>query len=297
MNSVVSVQEKLPVVVGVDGAPAALNAVDLAAFEAAHSRTSLVIVHAWPGRRLASPRSRSTVPDHEEGNHLLDLAARRARQNEPGLKVVTALMDEGAAEALVRWSAQACLLVIGHRDETVTRHGWGSTAAYLAHHSACPLLVNRGPAPSRGAVIVAVSGRHTTTLPLAFEAAERRGSTLIAVHVWTSGPAGTTPEDSRAAAECRLDAVLNSCGSSWPDVAVTRLLISADEIAYTVGRAAWRGRLLVAGTGHKGWAVEALYRSTAITSAGRRVCPVLLVPPGRPGAIAPAGAAAYAGRC
>jgi nucleotide-binding universal stress UspA family protein len=278
MNSIVPVQEKLPVVVGVDGTSAALQAVDLAAAEAAHRCVPLVVAHAWPGRHFEAPKSRVTVPDLAESIRLLDLATRRARQTEPHLTVVPALMDEGAAEALLKWSARACLLVVGHRDDTSAHHGWGSTAAYLAHHSACPLLVSRGRVPSRGPVIVAVSGGPVTTLVHAYEAAAYVGGTLTAVHVWTP-QRGTAGRDAgRAAAEGRLDAALNACGSVRPHVAVTRLLISEDEIAYTVEQAAWRGRLLVAGMGHKGWAVEAIYRSGGVVSTGRRLCPVLLVP-------------------
>ncbi|MDI6105869.1 universal stress protein [Actinoplanes sp. NEAU-A12] len=292
MNRVVSVQEKLPVVIGVDGTPAASHVVDLAAAEAAYRGAPLVVVHAWPGRHFGLPRPRATVPDRAEGEHLLDLAARRARQVEPQLKVTTALMDEGPAEALLRWSSQACLLVVGHRDERLAHHGWGPTAAYLAHHSICPLLVNRGPAPSRGPVIVAVSGRHTTTLRQAYEAAAHTGSTLTAVHVTASGRGATTRDTGRATAEHRLDAALSACGASWPDVPVTRMLIGENDIAYTLERAAWRGCLLVAGMGHKGWVVEALYRSGGVTSTGRRLCPVLLVPPARPNVALPPRTAA-----
>ncbi|MEV4281363.1 universal stress protein [Actinoplanes xinjiangensis] len=278
MNSIVPVQEKLPVVVGVDGTSAALHAVDLAAAEAAHRCAPLVVAHAWPGRHLEAPKSRMTVPGRAEGAHLLDLATRRARQSEPHLTVVPALMDEGAAEGLLRWSARACLLVVGHRDDTSAHHGWGSTASYLAHHSTCPLLVSRGSVPSRGPVIVAVSGGRVTTLVQAYEAAAYVGGTLTAVHVWRPEHSAADDDAGRAAAEGLLDAALNACGSLQSSVPVTRLLISEAEIAYTVERAAWRGRLLVVGMGHKGWAVEALYRSGGVASTGRRLCPVLLVP-------------------
>ncbi|WP_433788598.1 universal stress protein [Actinoplanes sp. CA-252034] len=287
MNRFVSVQEKLPVVIGVDGTQAALQAVDLAATEAAHRDAPLVMVHAWPGRYFGGPRLRATVPDRAEGEHLLELAARRVRRTDPRLKVTTALTDEGPAQALLRWSARACLLVVGHREETLAHLGWGSTAAYLAHHSICPLLVNRGSAPTQGPVIVAVSGRHSTTLQQAYEAAAYRGGTLAAVHVWISTKGPGSGDGERGDAEHRLDAVLNRSGRSWPDVPVTRVLISEAEIAYTLERAAWRGRLLVAGRGHKGWVVEALYRSVGVTSTGRRLCPVLLVPPGRPATTVP----------
>ncbi|WP_204296958.1 universal stress protein [Actinoplanes campanulatus] len=261
MTSDVSVVERLPVVVGVDGAPADLQVVDVAAGEAAFRGVPLHVVHAWPGRPVSWSRHQ---PD---GRLLLDLAIRRAQLAYPSLIVGTQLVDEGAAETLVRWSARAGLLVVRHRDEGGSGHGWGSTAAYVAHHSVCPLLVHRGAAPPRGPVAVAVSGRHTATLPSAFEAAARAGCGVTAVHVREAGD--------------RLGTALTEWSARWPDVPVDRLVIGDDDVAYTIDRASRRCRLLVAGRGRKGWSVEAVYNSGGVTG-GRQMCPVLLVPPGWP---------------
>jgi hypothetical protein len=79
MHTVVSAEEKLPVVVGVDDAPEGLQVVDVAAAEAAYRGVPLAIVHAWPGRRGGHPRQRAMRPDQADGRHLLDFATRRAR--------------------------------------------------------------------------------------------------------------------------------------------------------------------------------------------------------------------------
>ncbi|MFF0373976.1 universal stress protein [Actinoplanes missouriensis] len=256
-----TIGERLPVVVGVDGMAATSHSVDLAAAEAVRRGVPLAVVHAWPGRPVRPSRTRAVMPARAEGRHLLELAARRARHAYPDLEIVTELADQGAAQALLRWSARASLLVVGHRDETRSRYGWGPTAAYLAHHTECPLLVHRGPAPSRGPVAVALSGARTPTLAMACGEAARAGCSLVAVHVRTKRG------DQRFAE--RLTA----------DVPVQRLLISGADIPYTVDRISWRARLMVAGIGHKGWAVETVYGTPGVTSAGRRLCPVLLVPP------------------
>jgi nucleotide-binding universal stress UspA family protein len=269
MNAFVSVEQKLPVVVGVDGMPAELGIVDVAAAEAARRDVVLEVVHAWPGRHGALPRRRTVRLDVEEGRHLLELAVRRARNTHAGLRVRTELVDENAAEALIRRSRQAGLLVIRHRDESGLGRGWGSTAAYLAHHCACPLLVYRGGSPEQGPVIAAASGRPSSAVNYAFEAAARAGSALVLVHVREPGESGDTDP---------LGQVLSEGARSWPDVVVERLSISEAEIGYTTERASRRGRLLVAGRGRKGWLVEQLYSATSITTAGRGLCPVLLLP-------------------
>lgn len=282
MRNVVSDEEKLPVVVGVDGVPAGLQVLDVAAAEAAYRDVPLEIVHAWPGRRGVTPRQRAMRPDPAEGRHLLDLAARRARHTFPDLVVRTELVDDSAAEALIQRSAQACLLVVGHRDESELRHGWGSTAAYVAHHSLSPLLVHRGQTSSRGPVVVAASGRHSATVGCAYEAASRSGCPLVAVHVWAPGEPVADTAGGRREVEDRLTESIAGWRAAWPDVALERLVITESDIAYTLDRASRRGRLLIAGRGRKGWFVETLYNVGGISPGGRQQCPVLLVPPGWP---------------
>jgi nucleotide-binding universal stress UspA family protein len=282
MHSVVSVEERLPVVVGIDDVPDGMQIIDVAAVEAARRGVSLGIVHAWPGRHGALPRRRALRPDPAEGRHLLKLAAQRARRVSPGLTVKTELVDDSAAEALIRHSDGAGLLVIRHRDEATLGHGWGSTAAYVAHHSLCPLLVHRGPVRDQGPVVVATSGRSSATVAVAFDAASRAGCPLVAVHVRT--PEQEFCPDSRQQAEDRVTAALAAGAGAGPDVAVNRLIITDAEAGYTVERASGRGQLLVAGRGHKGWIVEMLYHRGRSSPSERRLCPVLLVPPAWPGA-------------
>ncbi|GGN50591.1 nucleotide-binding universal stress UspA family protein [Actinoplanes campanulatus] len=267
MRSVVPDEEKLPVVVGIDGVPAELEIVDIAAVEAERRGVPLEVVHAWPGRHGVAQRRKAGRLDPEEDRHLVEFAALRATNTHPNLRVHTELVDDSAAETLIERSRHAGLLVIRHRDESGLGHGWGSTAAYLAHHSACPLMVYRGPSPARGPVVAAASGRHTATVDYAYQAATRTGCPLVLVHVSEPGE----PADPLA-----------DLAGIRSGVPVERLLISEAETAYTAERASRRGRLLVAGRGHKGWLVELLYSVTNATSGGRRLCPVLLVPPGWP---------------
>src|SRR4051812_37846747 len=142
MRRDVSATEILPVVVGVDGSRTGPAAVDLAAGEAARRGSPLLIVHVWPGRYTGVHRGRGAVPSRADALRLLEVSAGRARLSAPGPAIRTELLDGGAAHVLSRCAQRASLLVVGHRDEVVTRPSWGSTTAYLAHHSACPLLVH-----------------------------------------------------------------------------------------------------------------------------------------------------------
>ena len=286
--------------VGVDGSRSHLATVDLAVMEAVRRHAPLLIVHVWPSRYTGS----GPVPLEADGRHLLDIAARRARHQAPDLRISTELMDGGAAAALAQRSLHSQLLVVGHRDDVLTRHGWGSTAAYLAHHSSCPLLVSRGSAVEKGPVVVAVSTSRSAeaTVKCAFAEASRYGARLVAVHVWTH-PSGREATRStvvadyaadRGQADRRLADALADSAAAYPDVAVDRLVLHDLDVAYTLERASQRGRLLIAGMGRNGRFAELLYGSLGLSMMRRSACPVLLVPdgwadpaPGRPRADGP----------
>jgi len=294
-----------PVVVGVDGSRSAPATVDLAVAEAVRHRAPLRIVHVWPGRYTGVFKGRSVVPTPADARRLLEVTARRAELAAPELPITTELFEGGAANVLTQCSDEAELLVVGHRDNPFTRPSWGSTAAYLAHHSACPLLVNRGSAHD-GPVVVASSARASgsATMGYAFTEASLRGSRLVAVHMWArpGGPDGPVPgvrpggyATERAVAGDRLRDALDGWSGQFPDVAVERLLVSDLDLPYTIERASVRSRLLVAGIGQTGRFAELLYGSVGPAPVGLRsaTCPALLVPAGWPvrhGRTQPAGA-------
>jgi nucleotide-binding universal stress UspA family protein len=280
--------QSFPVVVGVDGSRNHLATVDIGLAEAVRRNAPLLIVHVWPGRAF---RRRSPMPTEADGQRLLDVAARRAEHNAPNVEIATDLVEGSASAALARRSAAAQLLVVGHRDELPARPSWGSTAAYLAHHSACPLLVHRGAAPERGPVVLAASAREGTsaTVACAYEEAARSDSRLVAVHVWThpTGRNASSPiavssgyAADRREAERRLAEVLAGWAWSYPDLVVERLVLHDLDVAYTLERASRRGRLLVAGMAHSGRFAELLYGSLGASLLSRAACPVLLVPHG-----------------
>jgi nucleotide-binding universal stress UspA family protein len=291
MGSEASTPWNRPVVVGVDGSRGTSGTVDLALAEAARCAAPLRIVHVWPGRYRGAFRSRDSVPSRADGIRLLEVTQRRARLAAPSMPIATELLEGGAATTLTGRSAEAQLLVVGHRDDVYTRASWGSTAAYLAHHSECPLLVNRG-AGHNGPVVVASSARSSraATLGYAFAEAAQLGARLVAVHMWArpDDPDGRAPAvvrggyaEQRRAAEARLTDALAEWSAQYPAVAVERLVVSDLDLACTIDRASHRGRLLVAGIGAHGRFAELLYGTGQVGLRGA-TCPVMLVPAGWP---------------
>lgn len=274
--------------VGVDGSRSHLSTVDLAVTAAVRHRTSLLIVHVWPGRYSGALRPRGPIPTEADGRHLLDIAQRRAEHLSPALRVGTKLVHGSASAVLTGISGEARLLVVGHRDDAANRPSWGSTAAYLAHHSSSPLLVYRGGTADRGPVVLAASASRTgtATVACAFEEAALARTRLVAVHTWSAHPAPGTPPrrtadraTARGEADRLLVEALDGGSRRYPDVEVERLLLEDTDIAYTIQRASQRGRLLVAGIGRMGRFAELLYGTSGSALSPQTACPVLLVPP------------------
>jgi hypothetical protein len=230
------------------------------------------------------------VPSRGDAQRLLDLSASRARLTAPVVPVATELFDGGAAHLLTETSRYARLLVLGHRDESYARPTWGSTTAYLAHHSACPLMIYRGTAPSQGPVVVAASARPgDATLGYAFERAALLRAPLVAMHMWTRPgaedeiPAAVRPgayAEQRAAADKALAEALAGWTPRFPGVPVERLVVNDFEMAYTVERALRRGRLMVAGIGLSGSFAELLCSARETCAGVRRTSPIMLIPRG-----------------
>lgn len=188
------------VIVAVDGSPAADNAVDWAADEAALRGTGLEILHAWEwkpyeGHEWYGERILAVSDD------ILDAAVARARRRRPDLPI-TATVEHGIAEEVVaRAGDRAGLLVMGSRG----RGGFtglllGSVSRSVAAEGRCPLLVVRagldgtaepkfdGETPRVDTRVVVVGVSDESCLPAveaAYAEAAARGHRLRAVHAWS----------------------------------------------------------------------------------------------------------------
>src|SRR5690242_15216460 len=104
MDRALTSPDRRTVVAGVDGTPNSTVTVDLAVAEAARRSARLLIVHAWPGRYHGRFRMPGVDRQETEGNRLLALAARHAKDVDPELFVETELRGGLAGDALAACS-------------------------------------------------------------------------------------------------------------------------------------------------------------------------------------------------
>lgn len=193
-----------PVVVGVDGSPAAKTALRWAADEAALRELPLRIVHVSedPAPRQGDGEAQAALASagHDVAAHAMD----EVRALRPDVTMTSEVLRDDPAHGLIKESDTASLVVVGSRG-----HGGfhdlmlGSTSLQVAMHARSPVAVVRPPAaPERagagavGRIVVGVDGspQSGAALAFAFDEADRRGCGITAVHAWlgpiTTGAAG-----------------------------------------------------------------------------------------------------------
>ncbi|MFJ9010034.1 universal stress protein [Streptomyces canus] len=168
----------VPLVVGIDGSEASLEAVDWAADEAVRRDVPLHLLHAAPA-------------DHDASD-LVAAASERARKSAPAVRLSSEVLSEDAASALVSDGRNALALVLGSRGlGGLTGLLLGSVSLAVAAHADCPVVVVRGGAEPRhgrfGCVVVGVEDGEGsgTAVEFAFREAHVRRCRLLAVHAWS----------------------------------------------------------------------------------------------------------------
>lgn len=167
------------VIVGVDGSPSSLAAVDVAAHEARLRGARLRIVHAFSRAADLDPMIHGVLAQAEQ----------RAYDLAPGLEITRTVASGETLTVLRSESRHAVLTVVGERGRT----GFGglllgSTVVQLAAHGHGPLLVVRGRRDPRGPLLLAVDGSPAgnAAASFAFLEAALRGAPLVAMHVWNT---------------------------------------------------------------------------------------------------------------
>ena len=150
------------VVVGIDGSDHSHRALDAACDVAAREHRPLHVLHCYEpypaamGPVLPSRDVTSTLRGIAES--VVQEARERVAERHPTLTVSTSLSTHDAREKLSAVSHQASLLVVGSRGRGGMRSLLlGSTSLWVAHHSACPVLVVR-PEPDRAPGTDAAAG-------------------------------------------------------------------------------------------------------------------------------------------
>ncbi|MBG0851515.1 universal stress protein [Streptomyces spinoverrucosus] len=180
-----------PVIVGVDDADDQDDLVRYAAHQAVMRGVPLHVAHAvvlpgpfgWKREEEAGQGSPA-----QRGTAVVDRFEAVARSAFPVLTVAGEVHFGDPASTLVVRSAEACLLVLGHRGRGgFPRLALGSVSLQVATHSRCPVLVTR-PGPHRGAsrerVVAGADLVHYSpeTMEFAFAEADRRSAHLHVVH-------------------------------------------------------------------------------------------------------------------
>jgi nucleotide-binding universal stress UspA family protein len=284
-----------PVVVGIDAAGSAGDALDWAAAEAAARGCPLRIVHALRPPAPADPCGVLPPVDllaHDAAAALLRDAADRARRVAAELPVSTHLVPGAPAAVLLARARGAGLLVLGGRSRRGPRALLTRPLSARVIARACaPVAVVPAPRaadePVRAAprVVVGVDGSPASAAALGhgLAAARRRGVPLVTVHAWTPDPhvdiegfpAG--PDQTEAVARRLLEDALRPVTAGSPGVAVVGRLVR-DDPGHALVAASRGAALLVLGASRRGWLRELVPGST-----GRRVlrhspCPTTVVP-------------------
>jgi nucleotide-binding universal stress UspA family protein len=135
------------IVIGVDGSPAAKEAVRYALHEASIRGTRVRAVHAWSpshavpttGPGLVAPVD---VESYRKAAEELLRGTVDAVAGDRASQVERVLVEAPAGQAIVENSRDAELIVVGRRGlGTVRSIVLGSVSSYVIQHAACPVLV------------------------------------------------------------------------------------------------------------------------------------------------------------
>ncbi|GAU69829.1 hypothetical protein SSP35_14_01630 [Streptomyces sp. NBRC 110611] len=269
----------IPLVVGVDGSEASLEAVDWAADEAVRHKVVLHLVHA-------------AAPGHE-APELIAAASERARKRAPTVRLSSEALPEDAASALVSQGRNAFALVLGSRGlGDLAGLLLGSVSLAVAARADCPVVVVRGGVEHRnarfGSVVVGVEDGEGsgTAVQFALREAHVRRCRLVAVHAWgvpfgaLSEPpplSGYALEAHRRPPEQVLDDALRGSAERYPDALVSREVVE-EPARHALLRAASGADLLVVGARRRRGRIGLQLGLVNHAALHHAPCPIAVVP-------------------
>lgn len=293
-----AMEQQSEVVVGVDGSPESMTAVEWAALDAARRHRRLHVVHAYAWPVVYPPLGAQQTPAlrkaiREAAERVVDAAVARAGQAAAGVPVTTTLAVEPAATALLHAAQHADSVVVGSRGlGGFTGLLLGSVGVQLAAHAPCPAVVVRragedSPGPEAGRVVVGLDGSHEAdrAMRYALEQASFRGVGLTAVHTYmwpdTTGPGDMMPlvydradlrdDERRALAES-----VAGWADKFPDVEVRQSTVRGGA-AGVLTRLSHGAELLVVGSRGRGGFTGLLLGSVSQAVIHHAGCPVAVV--------------------
>lgn len=258
----------LAVVVGLDPAPSGKPALAFAAAVALRRRRPLHVVHAFTPTQHDPPNpSFGWMLDaervvHDAEQRLVDETIEELGVQCPGIEVTVRLDSGSAAQALIKESKRAQLMVLGSRGTGgFTGLAVGSTSMHVASLAHCPVVIVPAATEAqveRRGVVVGVDGSELseTAIELAFQMASETNQDLVAVHAWyqpariesrvmqplVHDPALVNNEERVAMAES-----MAGWSEKYPDVKVEHRIVR-DHPVHALVEAADNAQLLVVGS-------------------------------------------------
>lgn len=291
-----SEQAGSPVVVGIDGSRAALDAARWAAGAAVRLGAPLLLAHTYPDEATFYNGTAMMIDAQfiqelrEDGNTMLDAATAAALQDHPGLAVERDVRSGTAASHLIELSRAARIVAVGAQGAgAVTDYLLGSTVLRTVNHAHSPVAVVRGePAPASPdarPIVVGVDGSQVSEKAVeeAFALASAFGVGLDAVHAWSGekqhGLAHASKYVDWAVYEEEEKAVVSEClagiRDEYPDVPVTEVTTQGASADVLLRHAA-TAQLLVVGSHGRGKVMGALLGSVSQNLIHHAPCPVLV---------------------
>ena len=188
MNAMKQMESPGPIIVGVDGSRAAINAATWAIDEAISRDVPLRIVHVTHIRQASiAPKVQFSL-EKEYAETALRQAHAAIEATRRPVKVETVVLRGDVDEALAEESRDASMICVGSVGVgRISRVLFGSTAVSLAARAHCPVAIIRtnsdAPAPIRGRIAVVVNDEpgNDAVLQAAMDEARVRGEAVVAL--------------------------------------------------------------------------------------------------------------------
>lgn len=184
---------QLPVVVGIDGSQAAIQAAEWAVDEAVSREVPLRLVEVIPQQAEPAPLASvgNVRMEVEYGEAALRIAAAAVAADGQPVKVETAILQGDPAAVLLAESRDAEMVCVASTGiGRFARALLGSTAAELAEAASCPVAIIRTqqsrPKPRSSLIAVAVndSPGNDDVVEQAIREAQLRHTPVLALGVW-----------------------------------------------------------------------------------------------------------------
>lgn len=284
------------ILVGVDGSPEADAAIRWATREAVlrHQRLTLLhvvapLVVSWPVIPVATA---ITDWQMQNANDVLATAVKTVHaavgRAEPP-EVRTLIRHGGVAEAVVGWSRDALVTVVGSRRMGVVRRALeGSVSGHVLRHAGGPVVIvhvdeARALDPS-SPIVLGIDGSPVSEAATAwaFDEASRRGVELIVLHAWADSAVRTLLGIDWEQYEAEGHAVLAERLAGWqekyPDVTVHHRLV-VDSPAERLVDASRQAQLVVVGSHGRGGFTGSVLGSVAARVCAEAAAPTVVVRP------------------